>query len=202
MRIGIDIDGVLTNMANWQVDYGTKYCYTKNNGKLIKIDEYTSKKMFGWNENLDEKFWEEHIFDYAKNEPMRPFANEIIKKLKNEGHEIYIITARTYTTEDSKNGRKMRKCVRKWLKKNKIPYTQIIYSGHNKVYACETLNIDIMIDDYSKNLEMLKDTVKHLICYDDRYNEDLKLPNLIRGYSWYDIYDKIKNIEQKSIKVG
>ena len=114
----------------------------------------------------------------------------------DEGNKIYIITARSYTTEDSMRGRKMRKTVRNWLNKNGIPYTQIVYSGDSKVYACETLKIDIMIDDYSKNINMLKDTVKNLICFDARHNKDVDLPNVTRAYSWYDIYDKIKKIQK------
>ena len=31
MRIGIDIDGVLTDIEQWQLDYGSKYFYENHN---------------------------------------------------------------------------------------------------------------------------------------------------------------------------
>lgn len=37
---------------------------------------------------------------YATNEKARPFAAEVIKKLKEDGNEIYIITARWLTNRD------------------------------------------------------------------------------------------------------
>ena len=36
MKIGIDIDGVLTDIEQWQLDYGSKFYY-ENYGLGIKI---------------------------------------------------------------------------------------------------------------------------------------------------------------------
>ena len=43
---------------------------------------------------------------YAKHEPARPFASEVIKKLKNDGNEIYIVTARWLSNREDKVGAK------------------------------------------------------------------------------------------------
>ena len=34
----------------------------------------------------------------------------------------------------------------------------------------------------------------HVFCYDCRYNRDLKLDNMTRVFSWYDIYSKIRKV--------
>ena len=40
MRIGIDIDGVLTDLARFVSDYGIKFCYENNIEYKIKDDSY------------------------------------------------------------------------------------------------------------------------------------------------------------------
>ena len=34
MRIGIDIDGVLTDIEQWQLDYGSKFYFEKYNKQI------------------------------------------------------------------------------------------------------------------------------------------------------------------------
>ena len=46
MRIGIDVDGVLTDVIRYACDYGSKYFFDKY-GKLdINIDSWSLKDMF------------------------------------------------------------------------------------------------------------------------------------------------------------
>ena len=47
-----------------------------------------------------------------------------------------------------------------------------------------------MIEDSPSTIEAINKIVK-VLCYDNRYNRDLKLDNVTRVYSWYDIYNKI-----------
>ena len=35
MRIGIDIDGVLTDIEQWQLDYGSKFYFEKYNKQIL-----------------------------------------------------------------------------------------------------------------------------------------------------------------------
>lgn len=36
MRIGIDIDGVLNDIEQWQLDYGSKFYYEKYRNKIYQ----------------------------------------------------------------------------------------------------------------------------------------------------------------------
>ena len=112
--------------------------------------------------------------------------------LKNDGNEIYIITSRSFTTYENKHKAKMQVFVKEWLDKNNIVYDELIFS-RNKANICKEKNIDIMIEDKPENILLIsKDRL--VICYDHPYNNKLTNSNIIRCYSWYDIYDKIKCI--------
>ena len=40
MKIGIDIDGVLTDVEQWQLDYGSKYYYEKYGMRIKNYKGY------------------------------------------------------------------------------------------------------------------------------------------------------------------
>ena len=84
MRIGIDIDGVLTDFEKWQLDYGSKY-FLKYNKNIVNPDGYDSNTVFNVTNEIDSEFWKEYLYDYAVNEPARKFSGEVIDKLKENG---------------------------------------------------------------------------------------------------------------------
>lgn len=94
MRIGIDIDGVLTDVERWQLDYGSKFYYERYQKEIVDFEGYDTNQIFNVDDKLDEEFWREYFKEYSLNVEARKFANEVIDKLKQEGNEIYIITAR------------------------------------------------------------------------------------------------------------
>lgn len=106
MRIGIDIDGVLTDIEQWQLDIGSKKIFENYNKEIVDAKGYDLKEIFNIEENLDNEFWREYLLDYAKNEPARKHSDEVTNKLKEDGNEIYIITARFLTDKDNENGKK------------------------------------------------------------------------------------------------
>ena len=92
MRIGIDIDGVLTDIEQWQLDYGSKFYFEKYNKQILNNEGYETTDIFKVDSKLDDEFWTEYFKDYSINGDVRKLANEVIKKLKQDGNEIYIIT--------------------------------------------------------------------------------------------------------------
>ena len=201
MRIGIDIDGVLTDVEQWQLDYGSKVMFEKCNKEIVDGNAYDFTEVFGIEENLDSDFWRDYLYDYAVNEPARKFANEVTQKLKEDGNDIYIITARFLTEREDEEWIKMRDTVINWLKKYNIYYDKIIFSPENKLDVCIENNIDVMIEDYSKNINIISQKIP-VICFDARHNKECAGDNIIRCYSWYDIYAKLKSIEKNLVKLG
>lgn len=194
MRIGIDIDGVLTDIEQWQLDYGSKFYFEKY-GKEIKNNEgYETIDIFDVDSSLDDEFWNENFKSYSINVDVRKFAGEVIKKLKQDGNEIYIITARGSFLSHSSNVMSIeenRNIVLEWLKRNKIEYDKIIFSPEDKLNICIDNNIDLMIEDKVDNINKISTKIP-VICFHARYNKNCIGKNIIRCYSWYDIYSKVK----------
>ena len=173
MRIGIDIDGVLTNVEQFSIDYFSKYCFENNIEYNIGESHYNISKTFGVSSKQEDDFWDKYLEFYAVNEKARPFASEVIKKLKKDGHEIYIVTARWLTNRDDSIGQNMRKIVKKWLLENEIIYDKLIFSkGLKEKKRQEVIEnkIDLMIEDNPSNINELSRIVP-VICYDTKLKE-------------------------------
>lgn len=193
MRIGIDIDGVLTDIERFVADYGTKYCVENNLDIKIEETYYNEAKTFNWTEEQDIDFWNKYLVHYATKYQSREFASEVIKKLKEQGHEIYIVTARCEWGLPEKEYGKMKEFVNKWLEENEIYYDKIIYTENSKLPYCVGNYIEVMIEDSPENIREISSKVP-VLCFNCKYNENVEGKNITRVYSWYDIYNKI-NIE-------
>lgn len=191
MKIGIDIDGVLTDFEKWQLDFGSKF-FIKYNKEIVNPEGYDSDIIFNVTKDLDSLFWHKYLYEYAKKEPARKFAAEVIDKLKEEGYEIYIITARYLTSRNDEIGNEMRNIVIHWLKENNINYDKIIFSPEDKLNTCIDNNISIMIEDKVENINNISKIIP-VICVDARYNKVCSGKNIFRAYTWYDVYYQIKH---------
>lgn len=189
MRIGIDIDGVLTDIEQWQLDVGGKF-FSRFNKSVLNKDGYEITKIFNVSDELDSQFWNEYLYEYVTKEPSRKYASEVIKKLKDDGNEIHIVTARYLTDRNNEDGEKMRKIVVNWLAEQKIDYDEIIFSPEDKKENCKKYNIDIMIEDKVDNINKISSIIP-VICFHAGYNNECKGKNIYRVYNWYDIYNLI-----------
>ena len=198
LKIGIDIDGVLTDIEQWQLDYGSKF-FSKYNKSIVKRDAYEITEIFNVSDELDDEFWNEYLYEYVTKEPARTFASEVIKKLKAENNEIFIITARYLTDRNDEKGKQMREIVTKWLEEQDISYDNIIFSPEDKLETCLNNGIDLMIEDKVENINKIS-TRLPVICFDAGYNRQCEGKNIYRCYSWYDIYNLINEEIKESIK--
>ena len=196
MRIGIDIDGVLTDVERWQLDYGSKFYYERYQKEIVDFEGYDTNQIFNVDDKLDEEFWREYFKEYSLNVEARKFANEVIDKLKQDRHQIYIITARgsfLSHSADVMSIEENQQIVLNWLKNNHINYDKIIFSPEDKLDICKENNIDLMIEDKVDNINKISKIIP-VICFHAGYNKDCKNSNIIRCYSWYDIYSKINKL--------
>lgn len=183
MKIGIDIDGVLTDISRFYLDYGAKFAFENNIGKLANPNGYEIEDILDLEADAHKEFWKKYDDYYTKKEYTREFASEVIEKLKSSGNEIHLITARNPKYE---NGEKW---TIDWLKESNIYYDKLIFTDKKFEY-CKDNNIDLMIEDNPNTIFKISKLIP-VICYDNRYNKECKGNNITRGYSWYDIYNKI-----------
>lgn len=202
MRIGIDIDGVLTDIEQWQLDYGSKFYYNNYKKEIVNHKGYETYDIFESTQECDDEFWEKYFIDYSINVDVRRFAAEVIKKLKEDGNEIFIITARGSFLSHSANVmsyEENKKVVKEWLKKNDILYDEIIFSPDDKLDICINNEINLMIEDKVDNINKIS-TKLPVICFNARYNENCFGKNIIRCFSWYDIYAKIRMLNNNYVE--
>lgn len=198
MRIGIDIDGVLNSQYNFCIEYGSKFCNELGNYKIENINALDTTDMFLWSEEIAHQFWDKYREDLVSVIPAKLFAAEVINRLKNENSEIYIITARKNNDEwfSKKLQNKVEDITKQWLLNNNIFYDKITFDVKNKGEFCRKNNVDFMIEDDPKNLRTLIGNT-NVIIFDYPYNRNIEFNNVLRAYSWYDIYYKIKNFGGK-----
>lgn len=197
MNIGIDIDGVLTDLERMTLDFGTKMCVEENNPININLSEYYETKKFDWTEEQAEKFWNKYLVKYVTESNPRAFAPEIIKKLQQDGNQIYIITARNEYGMPPEHYGQMQQLTKQWLNSQNIKYEKLIFAPDpEKLSQCLENKIDVMIEDSPYNIQNISSKIK-VIKFDCQYNKEVNNENVITAYSWYHIYRIIKEMEGK-----
>ena len=194
MRIGVDVDGVLTDLEGYLFDNAIQY-FKQHNIELKNPKGYDVCGMFEVDESFNVSFWKFHVAQYFAH-AARDYAAEVISKLQSEGNEIYIITARGSGKDQDTLGLDETKFVTEvWLNRNGIYPNKILFTDHGKLEVCLENNIDLMIDDMPKNLLDVSSKIK-CFAYHAGYNEHISNENITRCYSWYDIYYKLHELQE------
>lgn len=191
MRIGIDIDGTLTNIIDSVIAYGQEYELENNlEGGIANPKSDFFQTAFEWGTEIGSKFWRENFAKINQVEP-RPLTKKYLDKLYEEGHEIYIITARS-----SQELRDPRKISIKWLKKHKIPFEKIFVNIENKGLICKQNNVDLFIDDLPRNIDSAVSYGIKTFIMNSVTNEIYNKEGVTRVYSFVDFYRKIKEMSE------
>lgn len=187
MNIGIDIDGVLNNLQDFQFECGTKFCY--ENDLLFNFNPfaYDIKEIFGWNKKVEKEFYERNYENYLTSSTfLREYSKEVLQILY-EDNTIYIISARVDKDVPSYINYGIYDLTKIWLEKNKIPYHYLIITTFDKIDAIKKNNIHLMIEDSPEILQNADMFSIPFLCFDAIYNR-IPLPmNVKRIYSWYEI---------------
>ena len=154
--------------------------------------------MFDWSKDEFDDFYYKNIERIAKNLKVIDEAPEYIKKLREKGYKIYIISGR-----DNGEYSNPYKMTTDWLEKYDIQYDKLIltdvFDSAKKAKVCLENNISIMIDDSSRiQLEVDKTRVTALLM-DTPYNR--QTDSLKRVHNWKEIYDFIINLKREKINV-
>jgi len=191
MNLGLDIDGVLTNIEEYQLKYGIPYFKKHFNKDVVNEYALDVKDIFDATEEEYKKFWSKYLFPYAIKWPARKGAAEYTKWAYANGHKVYIITSRVFATKDNLMGKLMRFIVKNWLKRHHIRYEEITFCDEDKVAAIKKYHIDFMVDDSPKNIEALKD-VTGMICMNAKCNEYITDEKVKRCYNFAQIMEYVK----------
>ena len=193
MKIGIDIDDTLTDIRDKLKLAAEKYA--SELGKEKREDKYIEDNNNGTTYQIKYGFTYEELKYFLSvihegiTQKAAPRENcvEIIKKLHDEGHEIYIITAR-----DSEFHEDPYKLSKDWLDKNNVYYDKLIVNARNKLEICRKENIELFIDDQLANCTKLSEAgikVIRITEYTDNHGD------IINKKNWNEIYNYIKETD-------
>ena len=200
MNIGIDIDGVLTDLEKAIIDFGTKMSVEEKWPIKIDVSKYWEVEALEWTQEQADKFWNKYLVEYVVESKPRMFSEEIIEMLKKEENNIYIITARNEYGMPPEYYGKMQELTREWLKNQDIKYDKLIFARDSeKLHQCIENNVEIMIEDSPNKIEDISKKIK-VIKFDCQYNKQVNGENIITAYSWYHIYDIIKKFNKEGGK--
>ena len=176
MNIGIDIDNTLTEIQEElnkaAYDYAIKLGKNINNAENqledIKNNGDAYKKKFEFTYDELKYFLKDIQEEITNKAEPRPDVVEVIKKLKKNGHKIFIVTARDSEFHDDPY-----LLSKDWLDKNNIEYDRLIVNAREKAIVCKQENIELFIDDQLNNcLEISRAGIKVIRITDDENSND------------------------------
>ena len=194
MKIGIDIDNVISNFNDELLKEYLKHDKELRNTGIINKDVFIRYGMFDWTEKEETEFYKNSIERIAiKLKPIHR-ATETIKKLKEDGNEIIIISGRNNGEYNNPY-----KLTEEWLAKYNIVYDKLIltnaYNKEEKANVCKENNIDIMIEDSTQTAVNIEKVGTKVLFMNTRYNKNNE--NFEKVSNWKEIYSKISKLYKK-----
>lgn len=146
--------------------------------KFVKKEKISLDSLWNIQKNK-EKFLKKYLERIYNEAEVKESAPTSINKLKNLGHEIYIITARS-----EKYVSNIYDIINNYCIKNKIKIDKVFINGKDKVDICKKNKIDIMIEDSKYNVDRLNENNIKTILFDEK-GEYNNIENRIN--SWKEI---------------
>lgn len=189
MNIGIDIDDTISETFETLLPYAQKYTIEEL-GKEAKVDlnqdflnHFYIERMFNWNKEEAMNFWIRYYEEILRQVNIKKFASDVINKLKDNGNKIYLITAR-WAMENNN----VEEITKRWLENNKVVYDKMFLGANDKVNLIKDNKIDIFIDDSYQNCKDVSEkTDAKVYMMNSRVNENFKIENVKRVYSWCEL---------------
>lgn len=194
MKIGIDLDGVIFDSEKEFRVYSELYDVVELKRNSIKENrELKFQDRYNWNQEEGQDFLKKYHKQIISESNFMPGAKDVLKLLKQEGHELIVITARG------------------GLNKNMIPLTENRLKEHdmeifdkyywateNKDDVCKQEKIDIMIDDYDKKCQSIANAKIKTIYLKDAPSYELQENEYIKvRYNWGEIYREITRLSRE-----
>ncbi len=186
MNIAIDIDDTLTESFDYFLPFVAEYFDVDVNELKKRNISYSNLPSKWKKEELD--FYRTYFDNVVVNTPFKSDAVWGINSLREMGHRIVIITARTneFYTDPYK-------ITREELKTGGIVYDELVCTL-DKAKACIDENISVLIDDMPENCEAVRNRGICAILFESKANKHEKT-TFIRVKNWSEVIEVVKRIE-------
>lgn len=196
MRIGIDIDDTTLLTVKSMLKYADKFeeeisgvPLNRDSFGLIK-NRYYLKVLYGWDDETKFKFFDKYYKNVLEECTLLPNADAVIKELKDEGNEIYFVTARLMNIKNCNT----EEITRKSLDSFGIPYDKLYLHISDKITFCKEHNIDLFIEDSYETCRELIDIGIKSILMTTKMNSDIIDEKIVRVNNWNEILEVIQKI--------
>ncbi len=202
MKIGIDIDDTTFLTVKSMLKYADKYeeeilgkPINRDSFGLIK-DRYYLKVLYGWDEKTKYAFFNKYYKNVLEECTMLPNADKTIQKFKEEGEEIYFITARLMNI----SGCDTEGITKSSLEKFNIPYDKLFLHISDKLKFFKENDIDLCIEDSYDTCRKLTDNGIKSILMTTKMNENIDATGITRVNNWNEIYNEVEKYKN-TIKI-
>ena len=188
MKIAIDFDGVILDsepLLKFYADFWSTFSIGK---ERLRDDEVTQEKCFDWTGEEIVDFYNQYFDKITRQSHLMVGAKEILQKLKDEGHQLYIVTLRGYYNQEERIEAEEK------LNQLGIEFDQICWGVKDKIGKCKELEADVMIDDNPTNVMQFANENIKVLYFKEAAIREIDLPNVKKVGSWMDIYRQIKLI--------
>ena len=190
MRIAIDIDDTIANTTNYLMPITLKYDELELSGKGIVDSTKDMPRCFDWTDDELKRFFKEIFSKQVSYFPVMDNAREILKKLKNEGHEIVIVSSR-----NEKQMVEPYETTKKWLDDNGILYDELLTNIRYKGSVVEEKKIDLFIDDSIGQCTFIADNNQIPVILFGKETNNIEYNGVKRIDNWLEIYNYIKKLQ-------
>lgn len=212
MKIGIDIDNILTYGVPQDYMFGAEFCRMMNRPYQYDPTSPSVKGQFQLTDSLYDKFMDIYFKRIVNESVCDKEAVRVLKEMHNGGDDLYIITARMidYDKKGCKySGKQMANDTIKWFYRNDlsfIPLDHFIFRRNNirKVDYCKKLGIELMIEDNPIHFIPIINNKIHTIVFDYPFNMNYMVDMLIDENNasylhytktrWHNINDIIRTL--------
>ncbi len=180
MNLGFDIDGVISDFTKRFTDI------IQRRYEVILTDE----DMYSYDVSLVLGIPKEEVFDIVTETlksdlPLIPLAKETLGKLNSEGHDIYLLTARS---------KELIEHTIDWLKRKDIVYKRVFHLAAGKKNLAD-ISIDLAVEDNLEEALELSRKVKHVLLFNQPWNKTMNVKSLVkRVYDWPEIYEEVQKL--------
>jgi len=176
--VGVDLDGVCADFYGRMREIAAEWFERP-------IEELTQEVSYGlteWGVTEEKKYQSLHRFavlqrDLFETAPMIPGARKYLRQLSDEGARIRIITHRLFVFYFHKAA--VSQTV-EWLDHHGIPYFDLCFMKDK-----EQVGADVYVEDSPGNVEALRQTGHHVICFGNSTNTHIADP---RATCWEEVY--------------
>ena len=194
MKIGIDLDGVVYDSEQDIRVYQELYdiIELKQNSKLDS-KEVRFEKRYNWTKETNVKFLYKYHEQIVKEANYMPGVKMILKMLKDEGHELIVITARGGMNPNIIPITKQR------LEEDEMMkiFDKYYYAVKDKAEVCKSEDIDVMIDDSNHNCKNTSESGIKTIYFKDAQSYDMEENEYLKVlYNWGEVYRYLKEFEK------